>query len=223
MCLDCALASQDVSRPGRFPPSSIRYGVRATIGAVNQDDLDLAAASLPSLTNVHLRHMRQLFLTVVTGGFVVLVPWIVYLALALPDKHPENAWNAAWVGFDVLLLLGLFVTTWAAWHKRQYVVIACVFTATLLLCDAWFDISLDWGTPDETASLLSAVFAEVPLASYLFYAAFRILRMTIRSALLLAGHPGPIPPFRKLSIGGLSELLKSIDAGGDQPRTDHVQ
>jgi hypothetical protein len=177
---------------------------------VNQDDL--RTAGLPSLKDAHLRHMRQLFLTVVTGGLVVLLPWIVYLATALPDHHPENAWNVAWVGFDVLLLLGMFVTTWGAWHKRQFVVVASVFTATLLLCDAWFDISLDWGTPDETASVLSALFAELPLAGYLFYAALRILRLTIRSALLVAGHPGPVPSFRTMSIGGVSELLKAVDA-----------
>lgn len=180
------------------------------------DQDDLSAAGLPSLKNAQLRHMRQLFLTVVTGGFVVLVPWIVYLALVLPDHHPENAWNAAWVGFDSLLLLGLFATTWGAWRRRQYTVIACVFTATLLLCDAWFDIALDWGTPDETASVLSAVFAEIPLALYLFYAAMRIVRMTVRSALMLAGHPGPVPSFHKLSIGGLNELLKSVDARREQ-------
>jgi hypothetical protein len=194
---------------------------RATIGDVNHDDLE--AAGLPSLKNAQLRHMRQLFLAVVTGGFVVLVPWIVYLALVLPDHHPENAWNAAWVGFDVLLLLGLFVTTWGAWRRRQFVVVSCVFTATLLVCDAWFDITLDWGTSDETSALFSAFFAELPLAFYLFYAAMRIVRMTIRSALLLAGHPGPLPKFHKLSIGGVNELLKSFDAGREQPRPDHVE
>ena len=190
---------------------------------MNQDDLKAATAGLPSLTNAQLRHTRQLFLTVVTGGFVVLIPWIVYLALELPDRHPENAWNAAWVGFDLLLLLGLFVTAWGAWRRRQFVVVACVFTATLLVCDAWFDISLDWRTPDETASLMSAAFVELPLAGYLFYAAMRIIRMTIRSALLIAGHPGPLPKFHQLSIGGLSELLKSFDASREKPRTDHVE
>ena len=160
--------------------------------------------------------MRQLFLTVVTGGCIVMVPWIVYLAQALPDNHPENAWRTAWVGFDVLLVLGLLITTWAAWRRRQYVVIACIFTGTLLLCDAWFDVSLDWGTHDEAASLLSAVFVELPLAAYLFHAALRILRMTLRSALLLTGHPGPFPAFRKVSIGGLNEMLQAVDTPGEE-------
>lgn len=180
------------------------------------NDDDLQSAGLPSLADAHLRHMRQLFLTVATGGFAGLLPWIVYLAFALPDHHPENAWNAAWVGFDVLLLLGLFATAWGAWRRRQFVVVACVFTATLLICDAWFDISLDWGTSDEIASVLSAVFVELPLAGYLFYAAMRIIRMTVRSALMIAGHPGPVPSFRTLSLGGLNELLKSLDAGRDE-------
>ena len=110
---------------------------------------DLSAAGLPSLKNAQLRHMRQLFLTVVTGGFVVLVPWIVYLAVKLPDHHPAER-------------------------------------------------------------------LEIPLALYLFYAAMRIVRMTVRSALMLAGHPGPVPGFHKLSIGGLNELLKAVDARREQ-------
>jgi hypothetical protein len=187
------------------------------------DDDELQALGLPSLNDPRLRHIRQLFLTVVTGGCAVMVPWIVYLAAVLPSHHPAQAWDTAWVGFDVLLIFGLLVTTWAAWRRRQIVVMACVFTGTLLLCDAWFDVALDWGTSDETASLLSAVFAEIPLALFLFHAAWRILHHTIRSAFFLVGHPGPVPAFHKISLGVLNEVLQALHAAREQAGADHVE
>jgi hypothetical protein len=145
----------------------------------------------------------------VTGGALMMVPWIVYLAGALPSRHPAEQWRTAWVGFDVLLVGGLLATAIAAWLKRQIVVVAAVCTSTLLICDAWFDVALDWGTPDGTASILSAVLCEIPLAVYLMTSALRLIRLTIRSALLLTGQDRPAPPLRKLSILGLQEFAAS--------------
>lgn len=169
---------------------------------------------LPTLKDPHLRHVRQLFLAVVTGGCLVLVPWIAYLAVSLPTRHQERQWNVAWVGFDVLLIGSLLVTAAAAWLKRQVVAVAAVFTSALLVCDAWFDVALDWGTPDGTASILSAVFVELPLAGYLLVNALRLIKRTIRLALHLTGHEGPIPPLRKMSVLGILELA----SGPEQTR-----
>jgi hypothetical protein len=172
---------------------------------------------LPTLDDPHTRHLRRFFLVVVTGGCLVMIPWIGYLADALPTRHPAEHWRVAWVGFDVLLVGGLFGTALAAWLKRQVVITAAMFTATLLLCDAWFDVSLDWGTPDGTASVLSAVFCEMPLAVYLMGSALRLIRLTLRSALFAAGHVGPAPPLRKLSILGLQELVDRAAPPVDEP------
>src|SRR4051794_10115985 len=103
---------------------------------------------LPSLDDPHVRHRRQLFLTIVTVGCLVMIPWIGYLANVLPEHHPQAQWRVAWVGFDVGLTVSLLVTALAAWLKRQIVIVAAICTATLLVCDAWFDVALDWGTPD---------------------------------------------------------------------------
>jgi hypothetical protein len=170
--------------------------------------------ALPDLNDPHARHLRQAFLAVITAGCVLMVPWIAYLAVALPDHHSEHAWKLAWVGFDIALGLGLSATAVAAWRRRQITVVAAVVTATLLCCDAWFDVALDWGTGDELWSLLSALLAEIPLAAYLMFVALRIIRLSIRSALLLAGHRGPVPPLHKLSIMGLAELTASA---GERP------
>jgi hypothetical protein len=161
---------------------------------------------LPTLSHPRTRHLRQLFLVVVTGGCLVLIPWMFYLAEALPTRHPAQQWRVAWVGFDVLLVSSLLATAVAAWLRRQLVIVCAMFTAALLVCDAWFDVVLDWGTPDGTASILSAVFCEIPLALYLMASALRLIRLTIRSALRLTGHDGPAPPLRQLSILGLREF-----------------
>ena len=168
---------------------------------------------LPTLSDPHTRHLRQLFLLVVSGGCLVMVPWIVYLAGALPSRHPAEQWRVAWIGFDLLLVGGLLATALAAWLRRQIVIVCAVFTATLLICDAWFDVALDWGTPDGTASILSAVFCEIPLALYLMGSALRLIRLTIRSAFLLVGHDGPPPPLHKLSILVVRELGNPESAG----------
>lgn len=56
------------------------------------------------------RRIRWGWLGVMTGGTFVLIPWIVYLAFALPDDYLVHDWTATWVGFD-LLLLGLMAAT----------------------------------------------------------------------------------------------------------------
>ncbi len=58
-------------------------------------------------------------------------------------------------------------TAWNAWHRRRMVVLSAVVTATLLVCDAWFDIVLDWGTRHLAVSVATAVLAELPLAALL--------------------------------------------------------
>jgi hypothetical protein len=134
-----------------------------------------------------------------------------YLADVLPDHHPAKQWRIAWIGFDIALVGALLATALAAWLKRQVVILAAVCTATLLFCDAWFDIALDWGTSDQAASMLSGILCEIPLSIYLMRSALRLIRVTVRSALALSGHTGPVPPFHKMSIMGINELLYPFD------------
>jgi hypothetical protein len=78
-------------------------------------------------------------------------------------------------------------------------------TATLLCCDAWFDIILDWNTDDLTGALLTAAFAELPLAALLLYVARRMIRLTVVIAWRRAGHTGPVPPLSRLSIVAMTD------------------
>ncbi|MBS2533593.1 hypothetical protein KGQ20_12515 [Catenulispora sp. NF23] len=147
-----------------------------------------------------LRSLRSRLLTVLVACLTGLGAWIVYLAISMPTGYRSKAWSAAWVGFDILLLLSLTGTIVAAMLRRQIVVMLAVFTATLLLCDAWFDIVLDWGTSDVWVSLASAAFAEVPLALFLLHRARKLVRVAIQRRWHELGLPGEPPALHRIPL-----------------------
>jgi hypothetical protein len=60
-------------------------------------------------------------------------------------------------------------------------IICLVVLATLLCCDAWFDVALDARTAGFELSLLSAVVVELPLAALAGWGARRLrLRLWLR-------------------------------------------
>ena len=126
----------------------------------------------------------------------------------MPTGYHSKAWSAAWVGFDILLLLALAGTVVAAMLRRQIVVMLAVFTATLLLCDAWFDIVLDWGTSDVWASLASAAFVEVPLALFLLFRVRKLVRVALQRRWRELGLPGDPPPLHRIPLFVAEETLE---------------
>jgi hypothetical protein len=155
---------------------------------------------VPPPDDPHARHMRWMFLAVVTGSFLFLIPWIAYLSVSLPTRHVVDQWRVAWVGFDGALIAAIGITALCAWRRLRMVIPWAMVAATLLCCDAWFDIVLDWGSPDLTGSVLTAVFAELPLAALLLYVARKMTRLTVIIAWRRAGHTGPVPPLSRLSL-----------------------
>src|SRR5215467_8859021 len=107
---------------------------------------------------------RRLVIAASLIGTLVLAVWIGVLEVKLPRYYRAGGWRAAWVGFDIALLLVFAATAWAAWRRRQILIVCLMVLATLLVCDAWFDTTLDWGTKGFTLSLLSALLLELPLA-----------------------------------------------------------
>jgi hypothetical protein len=129
------------------------------------------------------RKLGALFSTI---ACIVLVAWIVVLILTLGRHYTATHWRLAWVGFDIMELIGFAVTGWAFWRGRQIVIAALLVTGTLLCCDAWFDVVLDLGTKGMWASIGSAVVVELPLAFLLLNAARRLIRV---SALVAVAAP----------------------------------
>jgi hypothetical protein len=163
----------------------------------------LAMLNLESLTPTPLgQRRRRLLIAASLIGVLVLAVWIGVLEVNLPRHYRAGGWRSAWVGFDIGLLLVFATTAWAAWRRRQILIVCLMVLATLLCCDAWFDCTLDWGTPGFTVSLLDALLIELPVAAVALIAARRLLRLTIGRREMLGGVTGPVPSFWKVPLFG---------------------
>jgi hypothetical protein len=178
---------------------------------------------------------RAIALVAIIAGCLGLAAWIGVLAVTLPRYYHTGGWRGAWVGFDILELVTFAVTAWAAWKRRQVVIGCLIVLATLLCCDAWFDVTLDLRTNGFWFSLLLALCVELPLAALALLAARRLLRLNIRVLRSLSGLPGPVPPLWKLPLFGMgsrgirtvipepcvpvqpAELVPSASLGQDRP------
>lgn len=145
---------------------------------------------------------RRLLIAASLVSVLVLAVWIGILEVKLPRHYRAGGWRTAWVGFDIGLLLVFAATAWAAWRRRQVLIVCLMVLATLLCCDAWFDTTLDWGTRGFTVSLLSALLVELPLAAVALIGARRLLRLTVGRLELLAGARSPAPSFWQVPLFG---------------------
>jgi hypothetical protein len=62
-------------------------------------------------------------------------------------------------------------------------------TATLLVCDAWFDVVTSLGRPDGWVSIVTALCAELPLAVAFLWLYRYLVLATIAEARRRAGDP----------------------------------
>jgi hypothetical protein len=171
---------------------------------------------------------RKIVLAVIIVCCLVLAAWIGLLATTLPRYYRTGGWRGAWVGFDIALLAAFAATGWASWKRRQVLIICLIVLATLLCCDAWFDVVLDARTPGFYLSLLSALVIELPLAALAILAARRLLRMTSGVLLRYQGDPGPVPRLRHIRLVGhksgqpLSDLLADPEEDTDRSPAGRV-
>jgi hypothetical protein len=184
----------------------------------------LAAIDRPHpLTDPRLRRRRRFGLLFMMACCIGLAAWIAVLILTLPGRYTSHYWPAVWVGLDIAELAGFAATAWAAWHQRQILIFLMVVTGTLLVCDAWFDVALAYGSRGFTASLLSALLVELPLALLLLRGARRLVRVTIATMMQLSGVAGPVPPLWRIPLfaDGLEEALPArLRPHPSQPAAD---
>lgn len=106
---------------------------------------------------------------------VVLLPWTAYLGRTLPTSHQVDGWRVAWVGFDVGLMILLLGALWLGRRRHRMAVAVMTATAALLVCDAWFDLVLDWDSSQVWLSGAMALLVEIPLAAVLFISGQQLL------------------------------------------------
>ena len=130
-----------------------------------------------------MRPRRLTLRHVVVGLFaavgVGLLPWAVWLSSTLPPRHDSAHWDVAWSGFDVALALALCGTALAAWRRSPWVGALAGATGTLLVTDAWFDIVLESHGSEATTAVLEGALAELPLAAFCFWIAYRTERFLV--------------------------------------------
>lgn len=95
-----------------------------------------------------------------------LVPWTLYLFATLPSRHLQAGYyDLAWGGFDIALA-SLFVATGAGLlGRRLWVQSTATATATMLACDAWFDVLSSRPGNERLFAIVLALTAELPAAA----------------------------------------------------------
>src|SRR5262245_50822932 len=98
-------------------------------------------------------------------GGLALVPWTLYLIVTLPTRHVQTGYyDLAWGGFDAALAAVLVATGYGILKRSPWAAGAAIAAATMLLCDAWFDVLTAGGDDERIMALVLAAAVEVPAA-----------------------------------------------------------
>jgi hypothetical protein len=144
--------------PDVVPPSWLK-------AAAKVDDLVPPADELGNEVLVDNHRLVRLAGPVFALFSLLLVPWIFYVAIALPSRSLAPHYDLAWAGFDIMLFIALAATAYFALRRSRYLVRASTATATLLIVDAWFDVLTSSASRDRAVAILFAVFIELPLSA----------------------------------------------------------
>lgn len=129
--------------------------------------------------------VRRARLAFMVGGSLALIPWIVFLAVTLPDRYVVSNWPVTWVGFDALVVTLMAATAYLGSRRRVLVMLTAFATAVMLICDAWFDVTTA-GSDAIWLSVCVAIFAELPLATLLILGTLNMMRIMGSRLWLLA-------------------------------------
>ncbi|MGO9509275.1 MAG: hypothetical protein ACLPXZ_18765 [Mycobacterium sp.] len=99
----------------------------------------------------------------------------------VPRAHPARELRGPKLaghlgGLDILLLVFMAATAVLGFRRHRLLTLFAFTTGILLICDAWFDV-MTARRGGMFVSVLTAVFAELPLAAVLIGGTLRILRL----------------------------------------------
>ncbi len=93
-----------------------------------------------------------------------MIPWLAVLATQLPASTRAVHWSTAWVGLDAMEGIGLFSTGLLLVRRDDRCCLTAAVTATLILVDAWFDVTTAAPGFAELTALAMAACIEVPVS-----------------------------------------------------------
>ena len=150
---------------------------------------DASARDIPPAVRRRARRLAWAYLIVAVG----LIVWTVILALSLPKENLEHHYRLTWTGFDLIEVLAIFLTAYWAFRLDARVVFPATVVATLLVADAWFDVTTSTTAADAIQALILALAVELPAAAFSLYVAHRVGRR-VRDRAQLGHVTGPHPP-----------------------------
>lgn len=109
---------------------------------------------------------------------IVLPPWAVYLAVALPGEHVAPNWDVVWAGFDLALSVLAAGALVALRRRSQWTPVLGGALAAALVCDAWFDVMTSTGE-ERVLAVVLALLIELPVAAIAALIAVRSGRWSI--------------------------------------------
>jgi hypothetical protein len=112
---------------------------------------------------------------------LALLPWSLWLSIWLPSEHRAAHWDIAWAGFDLALAAMLGLTALGLYRRALWLPAAAAAAATLLVCDAWFDILTSRSDEGVWLAAAMAAFGEIPLAVLCILIAVRAERTLERT------------------------------------------
>lgn len=110
-----------------------------------------------------------------TAG-LVMIPWVLYLSMSLPEKAMDSHWALAWVGLDSCEALALFATGRFLKRADNRCALTATAAAALLLTDAWFDVTAAAPGSALAIAIVMAVCVEIPIAVVCTVLALRLVR-----------------------------------------------
>jgi len=146
---------------------------------------------IPPGVRQRARRLAWVYLIVAAG----LIVWTVFLALSLPKENLEHHFRLTWTGFDLIEVLAICLTAYWAFRLDTRVVYPATAVATLLVADAWFDITTSTTAADAIQALILALAVELPAAAFSLYVAHRVgrrVRKLARPDHVTDPHP-PVP------------------------------
>ncbi|MEU4519130.1 hypothetical protein AB0F52_10505 [Amycolatopsis sp. NPDC024027] len=118
------------------------------------------------------RHLGRVF---ATAG-LIMIPWVLYLSMSLPQEAMDSHWALGWVGLDSGEALALFATGRFLKRADNRCTLTVTAAAALLLTDAWFDVTAAASGGELAIAIVMAVCVEIPIAIVCTVLALRLIR-----------------------------------------------